>query len=153
MGEEGRPHGSLSRRKLLKRLGAAGAVAWATPVISSLTTPAHAAGTQPTGSCSECAGDFCAGQTICGESTGDDFPLCPCAQRVDGQGCFCYDDDYCVNRTPCTTQSDCPSGEVCVHTCCDQSIGSAVCFPPCRSTRDLRVRSSVTQSGPSGMRP
>ena len=41
--EEERQQSSVSRRTMLKRIGAAGAIAWVTPVISSLSTPAFAA--------------------------------------------------------------------------------------------------------------
>lgn len=141
MTEQERREKGVSRRTALKRIGAAGAIAWVTPVVSSLRTPAHA-GTPPTGGCTECAGDFCGGQTLCGSG-------CGCAQRVDGEGCFCYQDDLCGNRTRCESTADCPGNEVCVHTCCDQALGTSVCFPPCSTTR----RAPATISGPTGMRP
>lgn len=43
MSESEESESRVSRRTALKRIGAAGAVAWAAPVISSLTTPANAA--------------------------------------------------------------------------------------------------------------
>lgn len=143
MTEQQRREKGVSRRTALKRIGAAGAIAWVTPVVSSLTTPAYA-GTIVDSGCTECSGDFCSGQTICGNSG----PFgCSCAQKVHGSGCFCYQDDFCSNRTKCQSTSDCPNGETCVHTCCDGSVGSAVCFAPCSTT----LRPVAAQgSGPRG---
>jgi hypothetical protein len=152
MADDDRPDHSVSRRTMLKRIGAVGAVAWVTPVVTSLNTPAFAA-SPPDGNCSACGGDFCSGQTICGQGDSPPSFLCGCAQRVDGQGCFCYDDDFCSNRTPCDEQSDCPSGEVCVHTCCDASIGTAVCFPACSNPGVGERRSSRVAAGSSGLNP
>ena len=145
MTDDERAEHGVSRRTMLKRIGAAGAVAWITPVVTSLNTPAFAA-SQPGGNCSACGGDFCFGQTTCGE--GASLP-CPCAQRVDGQGCFCYEDDFCINRTTCAQQSDCPDGEVCVHTCCDTELGTAVCFPACSNSGegDRPFSTSATGTG------
>jgi hypothetical protein len=123
----------ISRRRMLKRIGAGAAVAWTAPVLTSIRTPAFAA-TPPSAPCppgSSCAGDICFGQSIC-----DPNPPpfgCPCAQVVGNESqCFCYQDDLCVNRTPCPGgQGDCPAGQACVHTCCDAAIGSPVCWQPC----------------------
>jgi hypothetical protein len=131
----------ISRRRMLKRIGAGAAVAWSVPVISSLSTPAFAQQQY----CTQCAGDFCLGQTICG--TNPPFG-CPCAQPVGAEGggvCFCYQDDFCGNRPTCTTTADCPSGQTCVHTCCDALFGT-VCFPPCGST----LAPQTTSSGQTG---
>jgi hypothetical protein len=132
-------HEGISRRRMLKRIGAGAAVAWSAPVVTSLASPAFA----QTPTCTECAGDFCFGQTICGS---DDFGDCPCAQIVGNEAnCFCYGDDFCLNRTQCSQQSDCPDGQVCVHTCCDAEFGP-VCFPACGAPRSLRKG----QRGPRG---
>jgi hypothetical protein len=47
MTESEESEGRVSRRTALKRIGAAGAVVWVTPVISSVTTPANAASPPP----------------------------------------------------------------------------------------------------------
>jgi hypothetical protein len=87
------------------------------------------------GTCSSCSlgtTNFCLGQSICGSNSIPPFGECPCAQNSAQTACFCYQDDSCVNRTPCPNgQSDCPSGQACVHTCCDETVGSPVCFAPC----------------------
>jgi hypothetical protein len=136
MPDDDRPDRSVSRRTMLRRIGAAGAVAWATPVITSLNTPAFAASPLG-GSCSACGGDFCTGQTICG-------PDCFCGQRVDGQGCFCYQNGFCSDLPRCTQQSDCPAGQVCVHTCCDAALGTPVCLPACSNPGEDGDRRSTT---------
>jgi hypothetical protein len=151
MTEQERREKGVSRRTALKRIGAAGAIAWVTPVVSSLTTPAHA-GTLVISECTECSGDFCFGQTICGHN--GPLAVCGCAQQVDREGCFCYADDLCVNRTVCDSDADCPGNEVCVHTCCDTNpfVNHTVCFPPCGETVGTQ-RPATTSSGGSGTRP
>lgn len=134
----------ISRRRMLKRIGAASAIAWSAPILTSFRTPAFAQVY-----CTECAGDFCFGQTICG----DQPPLgCPCAQIVGSEpSCFCYHDDFCVNRTPCPGgQTDCPPGQTCVHTCCDAAIGSPVCWDPCTDPISRIKGRPVAKSGPRG---
>jgi hypothetical protein len=118
------PDSSISRRRMLKRIGAGAAIAWSAPVLTSIRAPAYA----QTPTCDACAGDFCGGQTQCG----DQPPFgCFCAQIVGREPtCFCYHDDICDNRTRCPNgQSDCPAGQTCVHTCCDNP--TPVCFGPC----------------------
>jgi hypothetical protein len=117
---------AVSRRRMLKRIGAGAAVAWSAPVLTSLRTPAFAQQSPPP--CGPCEGDFCGGQSQCG----DQPPFgCFCAQIVGSEpACFCYHDNLCSERTRCPTgQSDCPSGQTCVHTCCDDP--TPVCFGPC----------------------
>jgi hypothetical protein len=119
----------VTRRRALATIGAGTAAVWAAPAILS-TTRAFAQSAGP-GACTQCSGDFCSGQTNCGNNNVPPFDECPCAQKTDGSGCFCYQDNLCANSTPCPNgQGDCPSGTVCVHTCCD-SIGPPVCFTPC----------------------
>jgi hypothetical protein len=129
MGEDERLEKGISRRTALKRIGTAGAIAWATPVISSLQTPAFAA-TAPPGTCSECPSVCTYPFPQCGNSGPQGF--CGCAQRADGGGCFCFEDDFCSNRTRCPNgQSDCSGDQVCIHTCCDATDGTPLCFGPC----------------------
>lgn len=150
MTEEERHDSSVSRRTMLKRIGIAGAVAWVTPVVTSLNTPAFAA-SGATGACSQCAGDFCLGQTACGGGG-----TCGCAQRVDGNGCFCYGTPLNCDQLPrCTAQSDCSGGDVCVHTCCDAFFGNGqqVCIPACLTGQSHTQGSSGTQSGVGPLPP
>jgi hypothetical protein len=136
----------ISRRRMLKRIGAGAAVAWSAPILTSLRSPAFAQGSPVP--CSDCAGDFCLGQTICGSEP----PFgCGCAQLVGSEpSCFCYHDDFCSNRTSCNQQSDCPPGQTCVHTCCDSAIGQK-CWDPCTQPLSRIKGQRVATSGPRGM--
>jgi hypothetical protein len=138
----------ISRRRMLKRIGAGAAVAWSAPILTSIRTPAMA---QYPPSCTECAGDFCTGQTDC---CADCPPFgCTCAQPVGQEGgavCFCYQDDICMARTSCPGgQGDCPSRQTCVHTCCDTTAGVPLCFEPCSAAPRTtgRVQHGLTGSG------
>ena len=62
---------TISRRTMLRRTGAAAGVAFAAPVITSITTPAFAQGTPP--------GPVCPGAICASQSDGDDF--CACANN------------------------------------------------------------------------
>jgi hypothetical protein len=132
-----------SRRDFIRKAAVGGGVVWASPVIQSVTSAASAAGTpEPSTSttvveppvCTQCAGDFCFGQTTCGHS--GPVGRCGCSQRVDEPGCFCHEGaPACVDRTPCPNgQSDCPSGQFCLHSCCDELLGYPVCLDPCNTT-------------------
>jgi hypothetical protein len=120
-GFEGSESG-VSRRKIIKRLGAGTALAWSAPVLSSLATPAYAQvspGACPAWDCGqsiiECAG------TPCG--------IGPCVCDLDVHGNpACWDNISCgdPNVIACTANSDCAPGWVCTTNCCGQT-----CLPPC----------------------
>jgi len=118
MADERLPADGIPRRKMLKRIGAAGAIAWATPVISSLNTPAFAAGTQPTVTCDDCSA-ACLGQVLCGEA-------CGCLETTEGR-CFCHEASVCSELQSCSTSGDCLPGWACANSCCD----GPRCLPPC----------------------
>jgi hypothetical protein len=124
--------GSVSRRTMLKRIGAAGAVAWVTPVISSLTTPAYAdgIGSLPGGRCSP-PGNCQRGFTNCGTCGEIDGSFC--FTTPTGAG-FCGADSFCDEVQPCASGS-CPAGFECaVGSGCDcLSVGPGVCLPVCTS--------------------
>jgi hypothetical protein len=126
-GIERGPDEGLSRRSMIKRIGVASAVAWATPVITSLQTPAFAQSvSRPNCPCfSECG------------------PGCFCLTSVEGQE-FCSQDFACGTTSACQTSADCPSGwfcqpaqtgEVCTGLC------GQVCVPPCGT--DLQTTSAA----------
>ena len=120
---EGMSPERLSRRTVIKRAGVAGAVVWTAPLLSSVTNPAHAAGSAvpcPQG-CdpnNPCGG----GQPVCG-------PSCGCVPEEGSGDCFCHQGSSCGAITPCTATSQCPDGFICANSCC----GFAACLPPCGS--------------------
>jgi hypothetical protein len=137
MSEDERLESGISRRTALKRIGAAGAIAWATPVISSLSTPAFA-GTITDRSCD--VPGTCGNYVQCG--TGES--PCYCFMDVTGAG-VCLEDAVCADVQTCAT-GGCPSGFVCaVQTCC----GTSVCLRPCPDPNERRVASVATGSGPT----
>jgi hypothetical protein len=128
----------ISRRRMIKRLGAATAVAWTAPVLSTLGGSPAFAQTQP---CPDCApagstGDqACGNQPDCGaEPAGNP---CSCLRNSAGQ-CECHSCVFCDNPavTPCGTQpgaGPCPPGWICAVSCCSDPASSTdfVCHPRC----------------------
>jgi hypothetical protein len=137
MTEEERQERSISRRTALKRMGAAGAIAWATPVISSMHTPAYAE-SPPTGECpAPPLENPCFGQTPCGGVN------CWCVRTWDGAG-FCHQSTSCGSVQSCTTSADCPSGWACAYSCC----AGLNCLPPCSGDAGVeRVAAGGQMSG------
>lgn len=116
MNDDTRPDdGSVSRRTMLKRIGAVGAVAWVTPVISSLNTPAFADGvvSGPGAPCDQ-PGTCFTGYTSCGTCGPIDGSFC----WTDPSGAgFCAEDAYCTDVQTCSP--GCPPGYGCaVQTGC-----------------------------------
>jgi hypothetical protein len=130
----------ISRRKMLKRIGAGTAIAWSAPVLSSLRTPAFARHIYP----ARCPGD----DWDCGELIVECAPtepglLAPCVCDVDVSGnTFCWQNFFCPPTT-CTSNADCDPGEACVTSCCGQT-----CAPPCGHTfEDQTITSGPTAAG------
>ncbi|MGH2572303.1 MAG: hypothetical protein ACRDGU_02245 [Actinomycetota bacterium] len=117
---EGKPD-RISRRRMLKRVGAGAAIAWSAPVLSSLRTPAFAQYVECPQGCAACAGQVPCGRVDQG---------CTCIQALDPVGgCFCHDIVFCDNPgvVACTEDSDCQAGWRCSNSCC----GNNLCHPPC----------------------
>jgi hypothetical protein len=123
----------ISRRRMLKRVGAGAAIAWSAPILSSLRTPAFAQAYPDR--CPTC--EACGAQTVCGEG-------CTCIPAAGG-GCFCHDIVFCNNPgiTTCTTDADCEPSQAqgrgpgwrCASSCC----GTNLCHPPCGAGLDPAV--------------
>jgi hypothetical protein len=128
---------------MLTRIGAAGAIAWVTPVVTSLNMPAFA-GSQPKRSCDHPF--FCRSAPFeCGPGVGP-FP-CFCFNSPGGGG-TCVNDDFCVNLAACDPEGICPPGFACgIDTCC----GEPKCFPLCdgkpTQLKDAGVRHGMTGAG------
>jgi hypothetical protein len=133
----------VSRRTMLKRIGAAGAIAWATPVISSLKTPAFAASAITTRPCDS--------PGVCGQGfsacASDPFGACFCFGDFNGRG-FCGSNALCSGLSACGVDGSCPPGFACgIDTCC----GSPVCIAICQ-VDDLRREASLAGQE-AGLRP
>ena len=119
----------ISRRKMLKRIGAGAAVAWSAPILTSIRTPAFAA-TPITSDCDPNAP--CDPNLPCNASIPchNGNAACNCWVSSDHTQCWCGDLDPCTNHTPCGSNADCPSGSVCVENCC-----GLLCYAPCSSSQ------------------
>jgi hypothetical protein len=129
----------ISRRRMIKRLGAATAVAWTAPVLSTLGgTPAFA---QPQ-YCPDCTPlgqtgqEHCATQPDCGDEP-PTFNPCSCLRTIDDT-CACHSCVNCQNPaiTPCGTQpgaGPCPPGWICALSCCSDpgAVDDFRCVPAC----------------------
>jgi hypothetical protein len=121
-------HEGISRRRMLKRIGAGAAVAWTAPVLTSLKTPAFAQAYPP------CPCDLntpCNFAIDCEDSGGS----CNCWVLADRSKCWCGPISPCTDYVPCDN-GRCAEGFVCVENCCGQ-----LCYPECPA-----------QSGPRGPR-
>jgi hypothetical protein len=135
----------VSRRKLIRRLGMGTAVAWLTPIVTTLGSRAEAGCVQcstPDPENGEC-GWSCGGTLYqCGQGCG---PLgdAYCSHDVDGN-CYCWENSFCDQLLTCDQNSDCPAGYACVpDTCC----GVPSCFPPCGMGRRPRHRHGLLANG------
>jgi hypothetical protein len=128
----------ISRRRMIKRLGAATAVAWTAPVLSTLggATPAFAQyGTSCTGcvAATEPGNVHCANQPDCG-AEGSGNP-CSCLRASDGS-CQCHSCVFCDNPAIVACEPEgCPTGFICALSCCSDpmAVGDYVCVPACNA--------------------
>ena len=87
----------ISRRKMLKRIGAGAAIAWTAPVLTSIRAPAFA---QSPG-CGCPPFDCATGQQLCPDG-------CPCAPHHGGGPCICWSSGTCfTGQSTCATDQDC----------------------------------------------
>jgi hypothetical protein len=141
---------AISRRRMLKRIGAGAAVAWSAPVLTSLSTPAFA---QYPPSCPEpCAACFDGNAQLCGVDSVRPGVPCFCSQTFQGD-CVCTANDSCGEWGTCTTSSDCPSGFVCKPvgcTSCSTAPGQMNCARPCGTPLPARAPRRTTGRRMSG---
>jgi hypothetical protein len=130
----------VSRRRMLKRIGAGAAVAWTAPVLSSIRTPAFAQTSNqcdPGQTCDPCPViQACHGNSDCQcwASSTDQGGACVCTAFVAN----CGDTPLCPGGQPeCDKQLP---GSTCVQTCCGQ-----ICTPACGG--------NVRRSRRSGAKP
>jgi hypothetical protein len=111
--QEGLEFSKLSRRRMLKRIGAGAAVAWSAPVLSSLRTPAFAQYPPPHPECNEAT---CETFVPCSGAN----PDCVCVDTDRGGTCV-PGSTQCAGLPLCPggTSAECPPDHVCaVNTCC-----------------------------------
>jgi hypothetical protein len=120
--DNGQSANQVSRRTMLRRLGAGAAISWTAPVLMSLRAPAFAASPPcPVSGCEK--GEICDAFVSCG-GRGD----CSCLHTTDpGNPTFCSDTDFICGNQNCETCADCPAGWACITSCCPTNT----CAPPC----------------------
>lgn len=121
----------ISRRRMLKRIGAGAAIAWSAPVLSSLRTPAFAQYPGPV-LCPTGAACF----AVCGISVGPPgIGGTPCNCRDDTEGNRrCGNNYFCFHSTACINSAECVgrygAGFFCQNPTCAGFCGQ-VCAPEC----------------------
>jgi hypothetical protein len=146
----------ISRRRMIKRLGAATAVAWTAPVLSTLgKVPALSAQQR----CMGCAplppgNAHCAASQLCGSSGSN-----PCDCRTEPQGtCFCHSCLFCDTLPGggqvCASSAECPAGWGCVLTDCGcdeaNNIFEFLCHPGCTAPNNPGPCAGVGAAARSG---
>jgi hypothetical protein len=123
--EELEPKEGISRRRMIKRIGAGAAIAWSAPVLTTINTPALA---QPY--------PTCIAEPDCGCSSPCNVPI-PCMGRADcncwvhasSRSCTCLHFTVSCGEfglCPGGADSECGAGLCCVDTCC-----GFTCTPAC----------------------
>jgi hypothetical protein len=110
----------ISRRRVLKRIGAGMAIAWTAPVLTSIKTPAFAQTPSGCGIPGETCFTCDPRELNC---NGD--PTCGCTPTTESD-CFCVAPQGCDQQL-CTSSADCPTGRRCVMGCCPAAICAAAC--------------------------
>jgi hypothetical protein len=122
--EELEPKQGISRRRMIKRIGAGAAVAWTAPILTSVRTPAFAQNVD------RCSPEDCGCSTPCNfaipcQGRGD----CNCWVHAASRVCVCqFFVGSCGDFGLCPGGSDteCAEGMCCVDTCC-----GFTCAPAC----------------------
>lgn len=140
VGRDDTPRDSISRRRMLRRIGATSALVWSAPVLSSIASPAYAQYPPQPGAC-RVTNPFCDPGPQCADAP-ECGPVCSgferCARTLDGS-CVCWDVAGCSTgeEPTCETDADCQSfgsGSKCgaIHLDCPSPCGSPrACFRPC----------------------
>lgn len=112
----------ISRRSLLKRIGAGAAIAWSAPIVTSFGSKAFAG---LPGRCNP----PCDVVLICAVNRfGDVDGLCACSADTEGR-CSCWANVFCDTICECGSSADCPAGWRCFPgTGCG---AQGFCIPKC----------------------
>jgi hypothetical protein len=130
----------VSRRRMLKRIGAGAAIAWTAPVLTSIRTPAFAATPPP-----DCPPESCPG-TPC-QTGGCQEGLACFVYGPDTEGRnHCYQDIFCTCVVPCSISSDCGPGQFCQPNtgCGSGGVCLDCCGQGCRAASGGRKPSGKT---------
>jgi hypothetical protein len=138
-GHDDNPVGSVSRRRMLGRIGATSVLVWSAPALTSISSPAWAQGSPPPPGCRAtngfCGGDFgplcldggCQPGVTCGACT------------LTNDGCLCHNVVTCKTGEPtCQSNADCEAirpGSICgpLKPCdTDLCFDNTACFSPCQ---------------------
>jgi hypothetical protein len=124
----------ISRRRMLKRIGAGAAVAWSAPILTSIRTPAFAqyGACSPGSSCFACQGCPTPESPHCGGNP-DCFTAewCGCVTTAEGENA-CLANVF--GSGPCSSSDTCLENEVCVAICAAGCDAAAMeCIPTCAS--------------------
>jgi hypothetical protein len=117
----------ISRRRMIKRIGAGAAVAWSAPILTSMAAPAFA---QQDTECVVDSGCGCDPNSPCNVAIpclGD--PTCNCWVHASSRSCTClHFTGSCgeFGLCPGGADSECGTGMCCVDTCC-----GFTCTPAC----------------------
>src|SRR5437667_6266710 len=128
--EELEPKEGVSRRKMIKRIGAGAAIAWTAPILTSIKTPAFAQYGPPP----NCGEEACGCSTPCNAA----IPCgpggaCNCWVSANSNACRClFFVQFCGDFGLCPGGSDaeCGANLCCIATCCGNT-----CAPACGSSR------------------
>lgn len=125
--EELEPKEGISRRRMIKRIGAGAAIAWSAPILTSVSTPAFAQTPPPPG---------CVNDPGCGCSSPCNVAIpcqgrndCNCWVHASSRSCTClFFVQSCGDFGLCPggQDSECADGLCCVDTCC-----GFTCAPAC----------------------
>ncbi|CAN5206312.1 hypothetical protein BH20ACT24_BH20ACT24_02840 [soil metagenome] len=135
------PERRVSRRDLLKKLGAGVAVAWSAPIVTSFGAKAFATG-QHKNRCSQpCANT----RLCCINCPGALDGLCGCSNDTELR-CVCWTNAFCVDLSDCQSSADCGTRERCIRNTGCGFAGK--CIPFCGDP----VASRGARSGPKAIR-
>lgn len=133
--------GPVSRRRMLKQIGASSALIWSAPALTTVTAPAFAQQGSPlcrlltAGLCGPGSPDLTCAEGGCPPLS----PTCFCGRTLDGN-CFCTSGGVCNAPGPPICQSDadceafvgpgtrCAELDPCTGNACS---GRRVCVTPC----------------------
>ena len=117
---------NVSRRSMLKRIGAGAAIAWSAPILTSLRVPAFAQASPA------CTTGFVCGEIpqACGEAS------CGCTFTTEGAECLSF---VCEpDRPACTSSAECETRNGPGWRCQPAGTGCCgnTCIAPCGTTAE-----------------